>query len=100
MQVFPKGAKEWVRAGLLPFQTYVIAAFLVVEIGSRIPTLQYRWVFLEGILLGYCVCIVVFLLVGIIQLFFHPRKPALVSFFFAQLAVLLAFLVVPPLVRA
>lgn len=72
-QFFPRGRQEWLRVLLFPFQAYVVIAYLVEQyfIRSLPANGGYRGSLSEfkaKLLLGYTVCVLVLLSVGIVQM--------------------------------
>lgn len=84
-QIFPKDKPGWLRALILPFQAYVVAAFVVKKY-----YLGHYGGYLEDFggwyLFGFLVCFPVLLCVGIVQMCTRRRFRGLLNIGFGSLA--------------
>jgi hypothetical protein len=93
-RVFPKGRGEWSRAALFPFQAYIPVAYCVEQYFVRQLPGAYGAAldeFKGDVILGYFVCFLVLLVVGLGQIAVSRWKGGLLNFGLAALGAVIAF---------
>ncbi len=108
MKIFPESRQAWSALILLPFKAYVVAAPVVLFLWH--VAMRARRVRMEAqtaradaafaVALGLMVCLGVFLVAGLVQLWRGKREAARVSFGFALAVLLILYFYVLPLCAA
>src|SRR3990172_7605063 len=100
MNVFPRTGAAWGRFLLLPFEVYVVTAWLGARFYVRAAGRQFDTDVVGLVLLGYLLCFVILLFGGIVQRLCGRRKDSTASFFAAGLAAFFCWLLLPGLAKA
>jgi hypothetical protein len=93
-RVFPKGRREWLRAALFLFQAYIPVAYCVEQYFIRQTPWAYRGAldeFKGDVILGYAVCLLVLLGVGLGQIAVSRWRRGFLNFGLAALGAVIAF---------
>ena len=97
MKILPATKADWFGLALFPFKVFAVIVPIWMFISAQAPAvvLEAQMDAGEYIILGYALCVPVFIIAAVIQVFAYQWRAALVSIIFAAVTIFLLVTLLP-----